>query len=123
MVQSSNQLLVMNTLKNRVQLIGNLGKDPELITFDGGKTKVNLSLATNEYYKNSKGERIEETIWHNIVGWGKTAELVGEYLKKGSEIAVEGKLTNRVYEDKEGNNKYVTEIVVKEFLMLDKKKS
>jgi single-strand DNA-binding protein len=113
----------MNTLKNRVQLIGNLGQDPEMFTFDGGKKKVNLRLATNENYKNSKGEKVEETIWHNIVGWGKTAEIAGEYLKKGSEVAIEGKLTNRVYEDKEGNNKYITEIVVKEFLMLDKKKS
>jgi single-strand DNA-binding protein len=112
----------MNTLKNRVQLIGNLGQDPELITFDGGKKKVNLRLATNDSFKNSKGERVDETIWHNVIVWGKQAEIAKEYLKKGSEIAIEGKLVNRVYEDKEGNNKYITEIVLKGFLMLDKKK-
>lgn len=113
----------MNALRNRVLLIGNLGQDPELISFDNGKKKVSMNLATNENYKNSKGEKVKETTWHNVVGWGKTAEIAAEYLKKGSEVAIEGKLTNRVYEDKEGNNKYITEVVVKDFLMLDKKAS
>lgn len=113
----------MNALRNRVQLIGNLGADPELKALENGNHRVKMSLATHEKYKNSKGEKVEETTWHNVVGWGKTAEIAAEYLKKGSEVCIEGKLTNRVYEDKEGNNKYITEVIVKDFLMLDKKKS
>lgn len=112
----------MNTLKNRVQLIGNLGRDPEMITFDSGKTKANFSIATSDVRKNDKGEYITETQWHNLVAWGKTAEIAEKILKKGNEVAIEGKLTTRSYEDKDGNKKYITEIIVNEMLLLKSNK-
>jgi single-strand DNA-binding protein len=108
-------------MRNKVQLIGNLGMDPEVKTLDSGKQMVRFSLATNETYKNAKGERVTETQWHNLVAWGKTAGLAGDYLKKGSEVAVEGKLVSRSYNDQEGTKKFITEIVVNEFLMLGSK--
>lgn len=113
----------MNTLRNRVTLIGHLGQDPEMKTFEGGSTKANLRIATNSSYKNGKGERIEETTWHNVAMWGKTAEIAEKFLKKGSEIAIEGRLSNRSYEDKEGNTKYITEVVANELVMLGGKKA
>lgn len=112
----------MTTLKNNVQLIGRLGNTPELRTFESGKKMTSFSLATNETYHNNSGEKVTDTQWHNIVAWGKKAELVGDYLKKGSEIAVQGKLVNRKYE-KDGVTKYVTEINLNEMLMLDKKEA
>ncbi len=108
----------MSTLRNKVQLIGNLGNNPEIITLDSGKKLAKFSLATNENYKNARGEKVTDTQWHNIVAWNKTAEIVEEYLQKGKEIAIEGKLTSRSYETKEGEKRYVTEIVVNELLML-----
>ena len=108
----------MNALRNRVQLIGNLGNDPEVITLDSGKKLAKFSIATNENYKNAQGEKVTETQWHNVVVWNKTAEIVEKYLSKGNEVAVEGKLTTRSYEDKEGVKKYITEVVVNELLML-----
>lgn len=111
----------MNALRNKVQLIGNLGMDPEVKSLDGGKKLAKLSIATNETYKNAKGERVTETQWHNLIAWGKTAEVVEKFLKKGTEVAVEGKLINRNYIDKEGKKRYITEIEVSEFLMLGAK--
>ncbi len=111
----------MSTLSNSVHLIGRLGMDPKSFEFDNGNRKVQFSLATNDYYKNAKGEKVEETHWHNIVAWGKTAKLISDYLSKGKEIALEGKLVNRSYEDKEGNKKYITEVVANQILILDKK--
>ncbi len=111
----------MNTLKNRVQLIGNLGNDPEIITLDNGRKLAKISLATNESYKNDSGERVINTYWHNLVAWGKTAEIVEKYLEKGKEIAIEGKLTNRSYETKEGEKRYTTEVVVSEIVMFGTK--
>ncbi|MEM7298377.1 MAG: single-stranded DNA-binding protein [Bacteroidota bacterium] len=111
----------MNALRNRVLLIGNLGKDPEMKTFDSGKSKTTFPLATQEVYKNAKGEKVEDTHWHNIVTWGKSAEIASKHLKKGSQIAIEGKLTHRKYEDGEGKTRYVTEVVVNDILMLNKK--
>lgn len=111
----------MNSLKNRVLLIGNLGQDPEVKNFDSGKMKAQFTMATNDVYKNGDGEKITDTQWHNMVMWGKLAEIAKKYLKKGSEIAIEGKLTSRQYKDKEGQTKYVTEVNVNEILMLDKK--
>ncbi|WP_298995294.1 single-stranded DNA-binding protein [Flagellimonas sp. S174] len=110
----------MNALKNKVQLIGNLGNDPEVIILENGNKLAKFSMATNESYKNAKGERVTETQWHNIVAWGKTAEIVENYLTKGKEVAIEGKLTSRSYETKEGEKRYITEIQCKELLMLDK---
>ena len=108
----------MNTLRNKVQLIGNLGNDPEVKTFEKGKKLAKFSIATNESYKNASGERITDTQWHNLIVWGKTADIVEKYLKKGNEVAVEGKLINRNYTDKQGIKRYVTEIQVSEVLML-----
>ena len=112
----------MNTLRNKVQLISNLGMDPEVKTLDGGRKLAKVSIATNESYKNSNGERITETQWHNLIAWGKTADIVERFLKKGSEVAVEGKLISRNYIDKEGVKRYITEIEVSEVLALDPKK-
>ena len=111
----------MNTLRNKVQLIGNLGNNPEIITLDSGKKLAKFSIATNENYKNAQGEKITETQWHNLIAWNKTAEIAEQYLEKGKEVAVEGKLTTRSYDDKEGNKKYITEIVVNELLLLGSK--
>ncbi len=108
----------MNALKNKVQLIGNLGQIPEVKTFDGGKKMARMSLVTNERYKNASGELVNEATWHYLIAWGKTAEIAEKYLEKGKEIAVEGKLVNRNYTDKKGVKKYVTEIQVNELLML-----
>ena len=108
----------MNNLRNRVQLIGNLGNDPEIKVFDSGKKMVRLSLATSDNYKNAKGDKVEQTQWHNIIGWGKSADIAEKYLKKGSEIAVDGKITYRSYEDKNGDKRYITEITMNEMVML-----
>ena len=99
----------------------NLGAAPEGKEFESGKKNVRLNLSTNETYTNAKGEKITETQWHNLVVWGKPTEIAEKYLTKGSEIAIEGKLTTRNYTDKEGVKKYITEIVVNDLLMLDKK--
>ncbi|MEY3420469.1 MAG: hypothetical protein RIR48_754 [Bacteroidota bacterium] len=109
-----------SSLKNSVQLIGNMGKDVVLTTFENGNKKAALVLATNDYYTNNKGEKVKQTEWHNLIAWGKTAELMAESLNKGSEVAIQGKLTNRSYTDKEGNTRYVTEIVVNEFFKIAK---
>ena len=108
----------MSTLKNKVQLIGNVGNAPEVKTLDGGKKVANFSMATNEFYKYSKGEKEQNTEWHNIVAWGKLAEIVEQFVGKGKEVAIEGKLTNRSYETKEGEKRYVTEVVASEILLL-----
>ena len=111
----------MNTLRNKVQLIGNLGNDPEIITLESGKKLAKFSLATNESYKNAKGERVTDTQWHNVVAWGKTAEIIESFVTKGKEVAIEGKLSNRSWEDKDGNKRYITEVVCNELLMLGNK--
>lgn len=108
----------MYALKNKVQLIGNLGSAPEVKTLSGGKKVARFSMATNETYRNAKGEKVEETQWHNIVAWGKVAEIAEKYLSKGSEVAIEGKLIYRSYTDKEGAKKYITEVQLNELLML-----
>lgn len=111
----------MNNLKNRVQLIGNLGKDPEVKHLDNGKVVAKFSLATSESYKNKQGEKVTDVQWHNVVAWGKQAEIVEKYFEKGKEIALDGKLLHRSYEDKDGQMRYFTEIQVNDFLMLSKK--
>ena len=107
----------MSTLRNKVQLIGNLGNNPEIITLESGKKLAKFSIATNESYKNSQGERITDTQWHNVIAWNKTAEIIEKYLEKGNEVAIEGKLTSRSYETKEGEKRNVTEVVCNELLM------
>jgi single-strand DNA-binding protein len=113
-------LNAMNAMKNKVQLIGHVGNDPEIKTFDGGKKVANLTIATNDSYKNDKGEKVEQTEWHKVVAWGKTAEIIEKYVTKGKEIAIEGKLTHRSYEDKNGEKRYITEVVANEVLLLGK---
>ena len=110
----------MSTLRNTVQLIGHVGNDPEILSLESGKKLAKFSIATNESYKNAKGEKITDTQWHNIVAWGKTAELVENYVPKGKEVGIEGKLTSRSYEDKDGVKKYITEVVCHELLLLGK---
>ena len=111
----------MNNLRNSVRLIGHLGGDPDVKNFDSGKKVARISLATNESYKNQKGEKIQETCWHNLVIWGKSAEFAEKYLEKGREIAIEGRLTSRSYTTKEGEKKFISEIIVNEILPLGKK--
>ncbi|MGB0390267.1 MAG: single-stranded DNA-binding protein [Salibacteraceae bacterium] len=108
----------MNSLNNRVQLIGRLGMDPEVREFGEKKKMARFQLATSEKYKNSKGEYVENTQWHSLVIWGNQVEVAQKYLKKGSEIALEGKLQYRQYEDGEGKKQFITEINVNDFLML-----
>ena len=108
----------MSSLRNKVQLIGNLGNDPEILNLDSGKKLAKFSLATNENYTNAQGERITNTDWHNLVAWGKTADVIEQYTSKGKEIAVEGKLTSRSYETKEGEKRYITEVVVSDLVLL-----
>ncbi|QLE00762.1 single-stranded DNA-binding protein [Galbibacter sp. BG1] len=110
----------MNSLRNSVKLLGNLGNDPEIINLESGKKLAKFSIATNESYKNQAGEIVKDTQWHNIVAWGKTAEIVEKYLSRGNEVAIEGKLTSRSYIDKEGIKRYITEISCNEVLMLGK---
>ncbi len=104
-------------MKNKVQLIGHVGQTPEIKNFDGKKL-ANLSLATNETYVNQKGEKVEQTTWHRVSAWGKTAEIIEKYVDKGKEIAVEGKLSNRSWEDKEGKKQYLTEVQASSILLM-----
>ena len=107
----------MSTLRNSVRLIGRVGNNPEVKTFDNGNRVASFSLATNEVYYNDQGEKQETTQWHNLVAWGKTAEIIQKYVEKGKEIAIEGKLTYRHYDDKDGNKRYITEIVMSEVVL------
>ena len=110
----------MNALKNKVQLIGNLGQDPEIVTLENGNKLAKFSIATSDTYKNAMGEKVEDTQWHQIVAWGKTADIVENYLSKGKQVVVEGKLTHRSYETKDGEKRYITEVRCNELLMLGK---
>ncbi len=110
----------MNTMKNKVQLIGHVGQEPEVKTFGEGKKVANITIATNDSYTNEKGEKVDQTEWHRVTAWGKTAEIIEKYVTKGKEIAIEGKLTHRSYDDKDGNKRYVTEVVASEILLLGK---
>ena len=111
----------MSTIRNKVQLIGNVGREPEIVNLESGKKLAKFSVATNENYKNGNGERITDTQWHNIVAWGKTAELIEKYVNKGKEVGVEGKLTSRSWDDKDGTKRYITEVVCNELLLLGQK--
>ena len=111
----------MNALRNRVQLIGNLGSNPEIKKFESGKVVARINIATTEKYKDDSGKWVTDTQWHHVSAWGTLANTVEKYLKKGSEVAIEGKLVYRNYENKEGKKQYITEIVANEVLMLGKK--
>ena len=105
-------------MRNKVQLIGHIGNDPEVKTFGENKKVAHLNLATNETYKNDKGEKVEETHWHRVVAWGKLAEIIEKYVTKGKEIGIEGKITYRSYDDKAGEKRYITEIVANDLIVL-----
>jgi single-strand DNA-binding protein len=109
---------IMNTLRNRVQLIGRLGQDPEIISFEDGNKMAKFSLATDDSYKDKDGNKVERAQWHNIIVRGALVKIVEDYVLKGKEIAIEGKLTNRSYDTQEGEKRYVTEVIVNELLML-----
>ena len=111
----------MNNIRNSITLIGNLGKDPESKKLDNGTVLSTFSIATNEVYKNTKGDKVTNTQWHNCIAWGKTAEIIKDLLKKGKEVVVRGKLTYNNYEDKDGNKRYQPQIVVSEFILLGSK--
>tara|TARA_R110002050_G_scaffold221792_2_gene357652 strand:- start:4616 stop:4957 length:342 start_codon:yes stop_codon:yes gene_type:complete len=113
----------MNNLKNRVQLIGFIGQAPEIKTLDNGNKLAKFSLATNETYKTKEGKKVDNTQWHNVTAWGTTATLIEKYLTKGQEVAMEGKLQNRKYDDKNGVTHYVTDIVANEIQFIGKAKA
>ena len=111
----------MSNLRNSVRLMGFLGNDPEVKALNDKKKVARVSIATKEFYKNDKGEKVEETQWHNLVLWDRLANLAESYLHKGSEVSIEGKLSNRSYTDKEGVKRYITEVLVNDVQMLGKK--
>jgi single-strand DNA-binding protein len=107
-------------MKNRVQLIGRVGQDPEVKTLEGGKKLAHITIATNDVYIKENGDKVEQTEWHRITAWGKTAEIIEKFVTKGKEIGIEGKLTHRSYDDKNGEKRYITEVVANEVLLLGK---
>jgi single-strand DNA-binding protein len=110
----------MKTLRNSVQLIGNVGQDINFQKLDNGTAYAKFSLATNEFYRNNKGEKVKETQWHNVIAWGKTAEYINESVKKGNEVVLQGKLKYSSYEGKDGIKRYSCDVVVNEFLKVTK---
>ena len=108
----------MSTINNKVTLIGNLGKDPEVKELDGGRRVAKFTVATNESYKNETGDKVSETSWHNVIAWNGLATIAEKYLKKGREVAVEGRISYRNWEDKEGVKKYFTEIILSQIHLL-----
>lgn len=111
----------MNNIRNSVRLVGHLGADPEFKKLDNGSALTKVRLATNEYYKGKDGEKMTTTHWHSCIAWGKTAELMNQYLKKGQEVIFSGRLNYNSYQDKDGNNRQKTEIIVNEFSKIGKK--
>ena len=107
-------------MKNRVQLIGRVGQDPEVKTLEGGKKLATITIATNDVYYKENGDKVEQTEWHRVTAWGKTAEIIEKYVTKGREIGIEGKLTHRSYDDKNGNKRFVTEVIANEILLIGK---
>jgi len=110
----------MKNLRNQVQLIGRLGADPEMSEFSTGNKKVHMSVATSETYKNKSGERVTETQWHNVIAWNGNANYAKAYLSKGTEVMIQGKLSSRKYDDKNGTTRYITEVVADQMLILQK---
>jgi len=106
-------------MKNRVQLIGHVGQKPEIKNLESGRV-ANFTIATNENYTNAKGEKVEQTEWHRVSAWGKTVDIIEKFLTKGTHVALEGKLTHRSYDDKDGNKRYITEVVANELVLLSK---
>ncbi len=111
----------MKSLRNQVQLIGRLGADPEMKEFSNGNSKVSMNIATSETYKNKAGDQITDTQWHNVIAWNGTGKYIKNYISKGTEIIIQGKLTHNSYEDKNGITRYITEIVADQVMILSKK--
>ncbi len=107
-------------MRNTVQLVGNVGQDPEIKNLEGGKKVASFSIATSDSYKNEKGEKVDQTEWHRIVAWGNSAEIIEKYVTKGNQIGIVGKLTHRTYDDKDGIKRNVTEVLVNEVLLMSK---
>ena len=107
-------------MKNSVQLIGNVGQEPEIKNLEGGRKLANINIATNEVYFRENCDKVEQTQWHRVTAWGKTAEINERYVTKGKDIAIEGKLTHRSYDDKDGNKRYITEVIANEILLIGK---
>lgn len=110
----------MNALRNKVQLIGRLGQDPEIVNFKDGNKMAKFSMATDDSYKDKNGQKVERAYWHNVIVRGGLVNVVESYVSKGQEIAIEGKLTNRSWEDKDGNKRYITEVFCNELLLMGK---
>ena len=106
---------------NKVILIGHLGKTPEIMSFDSGKKKATFTIATNSHFKDAQGVRKEDTQWHNIIAWDKLAERATKHLQKGEKVMIEGRLTSRSYDDKDGVKRYITEVVANDFEFLSPK--
>ena len=111
----------MSTLRNKVQLIGNIGNEPKITNLESGNKVARFSMATNEYYRNAQGEKVQSTQWHYVVAWDKKADIIEQYTHKGKEVAIEGKLISRSYTNEMGVKCYVTEIVATEILLLGSK--
>src|SRR4030042_2269436 len=109
---------IMSNLRNHVNLIGNLGMDPEVKTLENGKKLARFSIATNDRFRNAEGEQIKETQWHQVIAWGGSATIAENFLKKGKEVALSGRLSHRSYEDKDGNTRFLTEVIVNEIVLL-----
>ncbi len=107
-------------MRNTVQLVGNVGQDPEIRNLEGGKKVASFSIATSDSYKNEKGEKVDQTEWHRIVAWGNSAEIIEKYVTKGNQIGIVGKLTHRTYDDKDGIKRNITEVLVNEVLLMSK---
>ena len=108
-------------MKNLVQLIGHVGQEPEIKNLEGGKKLANISIATNEVYYRENGDKVEQTQWHRVTAWGKTADIIERFVTKGKEIGIEGKLTHRSYDDKDGTKRFVTEVLVSDVQLLGSK--
>ena len=107
-------------MKNSVQLIGHVGQEPEIKNLEGGKKLANISIATNEVYYRENGDKVEQMQWHRVTAWGKTGDIIERFVTKGKEIGIEGKLTHRSYDDKNGNKRFVTEVIANEILLIGK---
>lgn len=111
----------MKNMRNSVRLLGHVGNAPKIKNFDSGKKRASFSLATQENYKNAQGEWVTDTQWHTVVAWGREAAIVEKFIDKGKEVSIEGKLVHSNYEDKNGQRKYITEIVLHDLIVLGPK--
>ena len=111
-------ILNLNAMRNKVQLIGHVGQDPEIKTLEGGKKVAKMTIATKEVYYKENGDKVEQTEWHKVAAWGKPADIIEKFVVKGKEVAIEGKLSHRSYDDKNGEKRYITEVIVNEIVLV-----